>query len=175
MVFLLMMLLGCPQETAECSEDVPCPFGSVCVAGECESHSCATSFQCGLNQHCENSSCVDGCETHDDCGFGDLCDAETQECVAAECTDTKLDCGFGEFCNPGGECYQAGGYYCAPCEDDGDCGGNGNMCLNGGYCGVTCDSDTDCPGGFDCLPVSDFNGNVVSNQCFTYCWLYEEE
>ncbi|MES2639927.1 MAG: hypothetical protein V4850_10610 [Myxococcota bacterium] len=175
MVWLLMMLLGCPSEEAECSEDVACPFGSVCEAGVCEAQSCATSMQCGIEQYCSDSTCVDGCETDDDCRFGDLCDEETSECAAAECVDTRLDCGFGEFCNPGGECYQAGGYFCAACEDDGDCGGNGNMCLNGGYCGVTCDGDSDCPGGYDCLPVADFNGNVVSNQCFTYCWLYEED
>lgn len=174
MAFLLMMLLGCPADVAECSEEEPCPFGSLCVEGVCEAQTCATSSQCGIEQFCDGSTCVDGCETHDDCRFGDLCDADAQTCITAECTDTKLDCGFGEFCNPGGECYEAGGYFCAECSDDSDCGGNGNMCLNGGYCGATCDSDNDCPGGYDCLPVVDFNGNVVSNQCFTYCWLYGE-
>jgi hypothetical protein len=174
MRFLLLFLLGCTGADPECSEDIPCDFGSVCVDGTCEAQSCATSEQCGIEQYCDNSTCVDGCEADSDCRFGDTCDQTAHTCGTAGCTDTRLDCGFGEFCSPAGECYDAGGYFCAPCEENGDCGGNGNMCLNGGYCGVTCEGDSDCPGGFDCVPVSDFNGNVVSNQCFTYCWLYED-
>lgn len=172
---LFAFLLGCPQEKTECSEEVACGFGSVCIEGVCEAQSCATSDQCGIEQYCSDSTCVEGCQLDSDCMFGDLCDTDLGTCAPGACTDTKLDCGFGEFCSPAGECYEAGGYFCEPCGDDGDCGGGGNMCLNGGYCGVTCESDNDCPGGFDCLPVQDYNGNIVANQCFTYCWLYEEE
>jgi len=88
--------------------------------------------------------------------------------VSAECSDTRLDCGFGEFCSPAGECYEAAGFYCHSCNDNGDCGGNGNTCLSG-TCGVTCNTDADCPGGFDCYPVSDYAGNVVTHQCWTDC------
>lgn len=174
MTLLFLSLMGCPQPEAECDAETECPLGSLCVDGECVSQSCATSDQCGIEQYCKDHSCVDGCEAADDCMFGDVCDAETNTCVAGECADTRTDCGFGEFCAPNGTCFDAGGYYCKPCEDDGDCGGSGNMCLSG-YCGVTCSSDAECPGGYDCLPVSDWSGNVVANQCWTYCWLYEDE
>ncbi len=168
------LLAACSGVEAECSEDVSCEFGSVCVEGVCEAQGCATSSQCGIEQFCLDNACVDGCEADTDCRFGDGCDAQLHECVETACADTRLDCGFGEFCSPSGECYDAGGYYCAECQVDGDCGGGGNYCV-GGYCGVTCEGDSDCPGGFDCLPFSDFNGNVIAYQCYTYCWLYGEE
>ncbi len=171
----LLLLLACTGEAPECSEDVPCPFGSVCENGVCNAQSCATSDQCGIEQYCDDNSCVDGCQTHDDCRFGDLCNTDTKECYEAECTDTHVDCGFGEFCSPAGDCYDAGGYFCAPCQDDGDCGGNGNRCVNSSFCGVTCDSDSDCPASYDCLPFQDFNGNIIANLCYTVCDLYEEE
>jgi hypothetical protein len=174
-ILTLLLLLGCPSKKTECDEDNPCAFGSVCVEGVCEAQSCATSSQCGIEQYCKDHSCVDGCQTDDDCKFGDLCDAAAGECVSATCTDTHLDCGFGEFCSPAGECYDANGYYCAPCSDDGDCGGSesGNYCLSG-YCGVECVDDHDCPGGYDCLPVQDYNGNVIAHNCYTRCYLYDE-
>ena len=94
--------------------------------------------------------------------------------------DTSLDCGFKEFCDPAaGDCYEASGYYCSECRDEDDCGGNGNLCLNfganGRFCGVTCDTNIDCPSGFECIPVSDGSGNIISKQCLTYCWLYIDD
>jgi hypothetical protein len=173
-LFLLLPLLGCTGEDPECSEDVPCPFGSICENGVCQAQSCATSDQCGIEQYCKDNTCVDGCEVHADCRFGDLCDADANTCVEAECVDTHLDCGFKEFCSPAGECYEASGYYCTECGDDGDCGGNGNLCV-GGYCAVSCETDAECPGGFDCATLYDFNGNPVGNGCYTRCYLSEEE
>lgn len=173
MSVLFLSLLACSRAPeAECSESTPCPFGSVCVEGVCEEQSCATSDQCGIEQYCKDRTCVDGCLESTDCMFGDTCDAETNTCTPGECTDTRTDCGFGEFCSPAGDCYDAGGNYCKPCQEDGDCG-DGNYCL-AGYCGVACDTDADCPGGYDCLPLGDGSGNIVTYQCWTYCWLYEE-
>ena len=57
-------------------------------------------------------------------------------------------------------------------DGDGDCGGNGNLCLSlpgGAFCGVTCEYEDDCPSAFTCVPVSDAYGNIVSNQCIAYC------
>ena len=171
MILLLLFLTACTKTVAECSETVSCEFGSTCVEGKCESQSCATSDQCGIEQYCSDHECVAGCAEDNDCMFGDLCDVDAKTCVVSECTDTQLDCQFGEFCSGDGSCYEAGGYYCKPCQGDGDCGGGGNICLNG-TCGVTCDDANDCPRGFQCYPVTDGSGNVVTNQCWTDCSLY---
>ena len=177
-MFILMML-ACEPEV-ECSEEQSCEFGSVCVDGSCQEISCATSDQCGIEEFCEDRQCVDGCEEDADCYPGDICNTDVRECVPGTCRDTQLDCGFGEFCNTAsGDCYEASGYYCKPCNSDSDCGGSGeNLCLNWGandYCGVVCETDTDCPSGYGCLPVGDFNGNIVTYQCATYCWLYDDD
>lgn len=169
---ILFFLLGCTKEV-ECSETKACPFGSSCVEGKCEAQSCVTSEQCPIESYCKDYQCQVGCQSDADCRFGDKCNAESSACEGQACSDTRTDCAFGEFCGVDGGCYEAGGYYCRGCSDDGDCGGNGNLCLSG-YCGVTCDSDKDCPNGYDCLPVTDINGNVYVYQCWTYCWLYEE-
>lgn len=179
MMLLLLWMLGC-QEEPECSEEQPCPFGSVCNEGVCMQIPCSTSDQCGPEEYCLDRVCVSGCAEESDCLPGDTCDTTTNTCEPRGCRSTQLDCNYKEFCNEAnGECYEAGGYYCRSCADDDDCGGNDNLCLNfgtsGQYCGVTCSSDEDCPAGFDCSPIGDINGNIVSYQCLTYCWLYDED
>jgi hypothetical protein len=177
--FMLLMglslsLFAC-QDPPECDADTPCEFGSVCKVGTCTTIGCATSAQCDMEQFCESGACTPGCEQDDDCYPGDHCNVEAGQCESSGCVDTRLDCGYKEFCNEfSGECYDAGGYYCKECNDDFDCGGNGNYCTGTGYCGVTCESDNDCPSGFSCSPFVDINGNVVFYQCFTYCWLYDD-
>ena len=176
MKFLVLMMVAClgQRSAPECSEDVACEFGSVCVEGTCSVVACSTSAQCDMEQFCSDGRCADGCAEAEDCYPGDTCDVDLAVCESAACEDTRRDCGFKEFCNAvSGECYEAGGYYCQPCNDDFDCGGNGNYCTGYGYCGVTCESDADCPSGFNCYPFSDINGNVQFYQCFTYCQLYE--
>ena len=177
MILLLVGHLSCSTSTkAECSEEVVCPgFGEECIEGQCVAKSCATSEQCGIEQYCnEQSVCAAGCKEDTDCMFGDLCDTTVNTCIEAECSDTRLHCGFGEFCSLAGDCYDAAGYYCQDCEDDGDCGGNGNICY-GGYCGVTCETNKDCPNGYGCLAFQDLSGNILFHQCWTACYLFEEE
>ncbi len=174
----LLALMGCEPEV-QCDENTACPFGEVCFEGECKEIPCATSDQCGMEEYCLDRSCVDGCAEDSDCYPGMECNVEAAQCVASGCRDTQLDCDFREYCNTAnGQCYDAGGYYCRSCNDESDCGGGGNLCLNFGggyeYCGVECSTDTDCPAGFGCLPIGDFNGNIISYQCATYCWLYED-
>ena len=179
---LMTLLLACGEKEAECSEELACEFGSVCVEGVCQEIPCSTSAQCGMEEYCLDRQCVAGCAEDNDCYPGDLCNTTVNECESGGCRDTQLDCGFKEFCNPANaECYEVDGYYCKPCTSDASCGGeeSGNICLNFGggyqYCGVECASDNDCPAGFGCLPVGDFNGNVYTFQCATYCWLYDDE
>ena len=168
------MMVGCTTEP-DCSEEIACGFGSVCVEGVCEERLCATSAQCSMEAYCDNGVCLDGCSDDTDCFPGDGCDLETNTCEPVGCTDTHADCGFKEFCNSAtGDCYDAGGTYCADCNDDNDCAGEDNYCTGYGYCGVSCTSEDDCPSGFMCAGFYDANGNVQYYQCFTYCWLYED-
>lgn len=174
---VLALLIGCGQKEDECSAERACSLGSTCVDGTCVEQECSTSDQCPIETYCSpRRTCEAGCEADNDCRFGDGCDVETKTCQTGECLDTHVDCGFGQFCSQAGECYDAGGYYCQPCNDDGDCGGNGsyseNMCLSGG-CGVYCTTTTDCPSGYTCSPVVDLAGNVVSHQCYTACSVFE--
>jgi len=171
---LLLSLLACGGDS-ECSAEVECSFGTVCVEGQCITKACATSAQCPMETTCDAGRCVDGCAEDVDCYPGDAC-SETGSCEPAACRDTRLDCGFGQFCNEfTGSCYDAGGYYCKPCNDDNDCGGNGNYCTGSGYCGVTCESDNDCPSGYQCYPFVDLAGDVQFYQCYTACWVYADE
>lgn len=184
LMFLLCALIGlaaCSGDApAECSETVPCGAFASCVDGQCVAKGCGTSTDCGMQSYCDGGECVAGCQSGDDCYPDEVCDPNTATCAAAACRDTSLDCGFKEFCDPAaGDCYEASGYYCSECRDEDDCGGNGNLCLNfganGRFCGVTCDTNIDCPSGFECIPVSDGSGNIISKQCLTYCWLYIDD
>ncbi len=154
MSLLLSLLFACATTTkAECSADEPCGFAEECIVGQCVARTCATSDQCGIEEYCSReNACTAGCEADTDCMYGDVCNTADKVCELAQCTDTHLDCGFGEFCSIQGDCYDAGGYYCADCEDDGDCGGatSDNRCVYG-QCGVICEDDRDCPGGFSCI------------------------
>ncbi len=169
-MMLLWLLLAC-GESSECSESEPCPFGSSCVEGVCESARCATSTQCAMEQYCLDSTCVSGCAEDGDCYPGYTCTGGS--CVAGGCEDAHTDCAFSEFCNAAsGECYEAAGYYCASCEDDDDCGGGENHCFYN-TCLVGCQRDADCPAGFYCYSIVDTAGNVLYYGCYTACEAYE--
>jgi len=173
LVAMCLVVIGC-GERAECSEDSPCPFGATCQEGQCVSARCANSGQCGMEQHCEQGACVAGCGEDADCYPGDACDETTGQCVNDPCTDQHRDCAFKEFCNgASGECYEASGYYCRSCNDDDDCGAEGNHCY-GDYCLVGCTRDADCPAGFYCYGFVDNSGNIQYYQCFTVCDMYQD-
>lgn len=173
---VLLLLGGCNSEPSECSEELPCGFGEVCIEGTCEGKTCATSADCPMEYTCAGGECATGCASNDDCYPGDACNTEVGSCQPASCRSTTLDCAFGEFCNTvEGSCYPASGYYCKECLGDDDCGGNGNTCLGwgayGNFCGVTCDTESDCPSGYTCVDVGS-GGSAEFKQCITYCWLY---
>ena len=171
-LLILLGLTGC-NTRPECDAATPCPFGAACVENVCVERFCATSAQCGMEQHCASGRCVDGCAETSDCFAGSSCDGG--QCVKAACVDAHQDCAFKQFCNQAtGECYEAGGYYCKPCGSDADCGGGQNLCVSGGYCGAYCRDGADCPAAFDCMPYVDINGNIVSYQCLANCELYED-
>lgn len=166
-----------PHEGASCDADSDgCTVGDACVAGTCVAGSAADcsdkddqcnrgvckstgvdSFMCEQDSsslegstcddgdpctvaHCKSGVCsfgeaVEGCcKVHEDCDTPlELCDAENNTCKAVQCL---------------------------PCEDDADCGVDGNQCLqldSGKYCVVACDpQDADkCPDNSDCSEVAD--------------------
>ena len=181
---LLVLGIGCGSSDYQCSETTPCEgLGETCVEGECVSKSCASSISCSMEQYCDRGACVSGCAADTDCYPGDFCETESASCQPTGCRSTSLDCSFGQFCDMAtGDCYDASGYYCMPCEDswgESDCGGNGNICLPwgavGSFCGVTCEYETDCPAGYTCVGISDGNSNIITHQCIALCWIYEED
>lgn len=171
-----LLLAGCTGSSGnECDAETPCAFGSTCIDGFCVEAQCATSDQCPMEHYCTDSrQCTPGCEGDGDCLPGYQCDLDEATCVEAACEDSHVDCGFRQYCNTAtGECYDAGGDFCKPCEPDNDDCGAGNICW-AGYCAVNCDGDRECPSGFQCAPFTDGTGNVVTYQCITYCWLYDD-
>lgn len=175
-LLLLPLLLGasCGNDF-ECDAETPCPFGEACIEGFCVEAQCATSAQCKIEEFCNaNRQCAPGCLADDDCYPGDAC--VEGACEPEACVETGVDCGYKEFCNTAtGDCYEAGGAYCRPCNVQSveqDCGAE-NVCWNN-YCGVTCDDGRECPAGFQCTAFVDQQSNVVGHWCITYCWLYED-
>lgn len=175
-------LSGCRDEKViECSETEACPGFGRCVDGTCEAKRCGTDADCGMEAFCDSGECAQGCRADDDCYPGDFCDGGS--CAAAGCRNTSLDCDFNEFCDVAtGECYEASGYYCRPCDanssDPDQCGTEDNVCLNlgggyGAFCGVECNTEADCPASYTCIGITDSQGNVFTQQCVTYCWLYQ--
>ncbi|MFK7929123.1 MAG: hypothetical protein AB8H79_13100 [Myxococcota bacterium] len=167
--------------TFECSAEVACADNSeVCIDGTCQVRECSSSIDCPVEEVCTADGCQAGCENDNDCFPGDICDPEFKECTFGGCVDTHIDCGYKEFCNTlTGECYDAGGVYCRPCDPRNvvaDCNGGEatgkNECWNN-YCLVDCANGRECPSGFQCYPFTDRSGNVTAYQCLTYCWLYE--
>lgn len=184
-VLLVAFAVGCDNGPPPvCDELTPCEgFGEICLEGQCVVEECNSNLDCPMEHVCGvGGRCEVGCDNDRDCYPGNICDLETATCESRGCTDTHIDCGFKEFCNTAtGDCYDAGGVYCRPCDPRNrvqDCNGgdeNGaNECWNN-YCTVDCSNGRECPSGFQCYPFSDRSGNVVSFQCLTYCWLYGQE
>ena len=182
----LLGLTGCgdkEDEAVTCVETNECAFGESCLEGVCTARSCATSAGCPIGAWCDGGSCAEGCQSDDDCYPDQGCDADAGACIDRGCRDTSLDCAFGEFCDLAtGECYPGNNNYCKPCisgsSDADQCGSTENLCLGwgpyGDFCGVECEQTTDCPAGYDCIPVGE-NGNIITKQCLTYCWLYTDD
>ena len=175
---LLVFGVACPKKECETSDN--CPVGTVCTeTGVCQVLTCSSSNDCPVETWCDldKGDCVTGCLSDSDCLPSETCDVEQRECRAVGCRNTRLDCSFGQFCNAvSGQCFDAGGSYCAACERNEDCGVAGNnLCLRFGgqldsYCGVDCRAGQECPSGYSCVRVTTTGATTLSYQCIAACW-----
>jgi len=166
-----------PHEGASCDADSDgCTVGDACVAGTCVAGSAADCSD--KDDQCNRGVCkstgVDSfmCEQDSSSLEGSTCD-DGDPCTVAHCTSGV--CSFGEAvegcCKVHEDCdtplelcdganNTCKTVQCLPCEDDADCGVDGNQCLqldSGKYCVVACDpQDADkCPDKSDCSEVAD--------------------
>lgn len=170
-----LIFAACTGKEPECSAEIPCAnIAETCQGDVCVTKRCANSSQCPMESYCNGGDCFAGCVEEGDCYPGSTCDIETKTCLEDACTNTEIDCDYREFCNTAtGDCYDAGSQYCNFCNyEPGECGDDRNICY-AHYCGVDCSEGQPCPSGFECSPFTDEVGNIVTYQCFTYCWLYE--
>ncbi len=84
------------------------------------------------------------------------CNNYTGLCVSAivGCAKDK-DCADTEYCDPSTRACRARKTFCAPCANDGECGGVLDNCLtdttlNEKFCGSACNVNADCPRGATC-------------------------
>lgn len=144
---------GLPCATAGSSSG--CPVGTECdAAGVCQRAGCQSDAECPLARtYCDLASetCVDGCNSVDDCGAFETC--EGGRCRPEGCRGKELSCNLGEWCcgaeafaNPAacpagvtdGMCFLAPDPWCRVCADNADCadiaaspfaGGRPSSCL----------------------------------------------
>ena len=171
--------------TDPCTSNEECPEGRECIDGKCKvPGGCMTSRDCPEPQtYCDPNTlmCVPGCLVDDDCMDATL-ECESNSCVPRGCSG-NYSCGFGQVCNFETElCEEAEGPYCEECDpqDDTACGGPPNLCANfqdedgndlGAFCLVQCEADPEnaCPQGYACEELQDQNGQI-QRLCFRACW-----
>ena len=138
--------------TSGCGDSAPCVLGEVCVDGMCRDEDMPCDPACGPGTHCYAGQCVNDC-SEGSCPPGEVCDADTGECVEDGCESVTCPEGFHcELDGMGGErCVSDGGD--GTCEPD--CGPN-EVCREGichpnlGGRDDECNGDEDCPPGFVC-------------------------
>lgn len=133
----------------------------------------------GIRRWCSNVNydgwCIQTCQvdrTWEPCGYECSEDRPNNACgcrhfyFTPDCCE-RPDCVIPDDHVPEG-CPIDGGL-CGYCTNDDDCGGPDDLCLEDGegatFCGILCTPDAPCPGGFECKPIRDYNGNVVTEQC----------
>ena len=167
--------------------DDACEGAAVCTDGRCTiPNGCATSAECMEPEtHCDRSTnmCVPGCELDVDCLSAEL------ECVATQCIERgcsgNYQCGFGDVCElETAECVMAMGQHCAPGCDPmsmAPCGAEGSRCLSlqdedenpqGEFCFEPCaPSPNECPQGYQCIELMDDMGTPMGRICVRPCYL----
>lgn len=146
-----------------------CPEGEVCDPQTDDCVGCLNSGDCGVNEVCEDNTCV--------CGSGFIRDKQTGFCVPEEECYLDSDCGDCEVCQ-NGDCVPQvcpEGFICVPdmgclpeCNcNTRDCVGNLESCVdhpiedNKCYC-YTCSGDCLEDGGAGCGPSNDLDGCICN-------------
>jgi hypothetical protein len=147
-------------DEVECLSSADCGVGTYCDVEDQDADPVDIDYEC-----------KEGCLTEGDCLSGQTCDDGS--CIERACRSTILDCEFGEVCDAdSGECVAAEGLYCTGCTTEGhvvdDQGtptqcddrivghsacGDGALCVSDGdhnVCMPPCTSASDCPAGFSC-------------------------
>lgn len=161
---------------AACREDGHCgvPPGACLSSADCAE----AETYCDVDQQL----CVPGCQRDDDCLNANL------ECVGGRCRERgcsgNFQCAFGEVCNlETAQCVAAQGRHCEagcdPMASDTSCGDGGQRCLSlqdedenplGDFCFEPCaEAPNACPQGYQCVDLMDQEGNPMGNLCIRRC------
>jgi hypothetical protein len=172
--------LGSCQADSGCNSNVDCGDNLFCdvttsqclAVDECGAgdgrRCCVLDSQCGFGNVCDTLSrqCVPGCRDTADCILGQACvralGQALGQCAAGVCSGDNL-CGFGEVCSSDGACERdTRGPYCLGCAGgvaSDDCGQRGNFCLTDTVNGGEF-CGIDCGGGEAC-PFGYTCGDVI--------------
>lgn len=162
---------GC-QTTDDCSAGTFCDLASgICLedAGPVLGAPCGLASHCPFGTVCMNGQCAEGCFSDGDCTLGQICyDGFCNSSPAGQtvCSDSTF-CEYGDVCESDNFCAEDNrGPYCRSCSRRSDqnpnpCDGYRNFCLInsrelGGYtnyCGVDCSEGQACPSGYGCSDV----------------------
>jgi hypothetical protein len=150
-----------------CDDEDPCTEEDICIAGDCAGQPVGPEA-CDDGDPCTDDACdpIAGCaytpneaacEDDDPCTLTACQDGACVETGWVEgCCHELADCALpAEICHaPDHACVPVA---CAACEDDEDCGAEGNRCLDfpsGSYCAVACADAGACPEGLFCEAVA---------------------
>ena len=154
----------------ECTSDLDCAGGKVCIDNRCKSPGC-TIDSCDPGEWCDTEAedgmgaCRPGCDQHSDCQDGQTCNYDTHACVEDCCGG----CGQDQYCDPADcSCKNI-------CTTDEDCPGDevcdvpSGRCVPGGQEGTPCETDADCAPGYLCDNCADCDYMFGPPATFTCC------
>ncbi len=120
-----------------------CIRGGTCVDGDCEPPECEVDVDCEGELLCRDGTCVEAspCDTGDDCGEDESCEAGN--CEPLPSCGGDRNCGDNEICQDG-LCRERTG-----CDDREDCTGDED-CVAGRCVPFVCRGDVDCGGAEVC-------------------------
>ncbi len=154
LVALVTVAAGCSQNPG----GRPDGGGPVSFVGR----ACSVDAECG-DLRCDTirRQCIclsdESCQSADPAAPVRYCNNYTGLCVEeiAGCK-SDLDCAEAEYCDSAIRACRAKKSFCAPCANDNECGGEGDLCveepsLGAKFCGRACGVNEDCARGSECV------------------------